>query len=123
MKNIFRQKSTTSHEEYVNLLRKQIVQVATKILNEELGLIEGTRLLSAASREVTNNQFDPDFLLFVAVDSETDALPIGKERQYWADYALVEKDKEIKRAEEFYREQIIAGCKVLIERFTLDTNS
>ena len=106
-----------SHEEYVYGQQQRVVQVAEQILNQEIGLIEGARLLSRLRGEVTESQFDPDFTLFVGIDSETDALPVGDERQLWADSVLLEKDKEIKRLEDFYRDNVVAACKVLISRF------
>ncbi|MCB8979707.1 MAG: hypothetical protein H6657_20040 [Ardenticatenaceae bacterium] len=111
------QSSNMSHEEYVYRQQQRVVQVAEQILNQEIGLIEGTRLLSRLRGEVTEGQFDPDFTLFIGIDSETDALPVGDERQFWADSVLLEKDKEIRRLEDFYRDNVVAACKVLISRF------
>jgi len=121
MKRLPKQTSKLSHEEYIVLQRKRVVQLANRMLNEEIGLIEGVRLLSTLRWEVTDDQFDPDFLFFIGIDSETDALPIGEERRHWADYALVEKDKEIKKNEDFYRMEVFASCKVLIERFSTES--
>ena len=87
-------------------------------MNHEIGLIEGVRLLSRLRWQVTDDQFDPDFLFIVGVDSETDALPIGEERQLWKASVLRDKDEEIKRLEGFYRSKIVAACHVLIKRFS-----
>jgi len=106
-----------SHDDYVQNQKNRVVEVSTMMLNGEMDLIEGTRLLTTLRWEVTEDQFDQDFLLFVGIDSETDALPIGEERLDWADYALAEKDVEIKRIEDYYRDKIFAACRVLVERF------
>jgi hypothetical protein len=41
-------------------------------------------------------------VVFTAIDSETDALPIGEVRQLWSPEALERKDHEITKAEHFY---------------------
>ena len=106
-----------SHEEYVAEQKARIVNIAIQVLNEQTGIIEGARLLSALQFEITDQDFDPDFLIFVVITSETDSLPIGSEREYWATSALIKKDKQIKHAEDLYREQAFASCKALVERF------
>ena len=111
--------SKMTNEEYVKLQKNRVVKIANKLLNDDIGIIEGSRLLSSLRHEVTDEreQLDPDFLIFVVIDSDTDSLPVGKQREYWADYALVAKDKEVKQAEDFYREDVMQACKVLIARF------
>ena len=54
---------------------------------------------------------EEDRILVIAIDSETDHLPIGNVRELWAPDALEEKDMEIKRAEELYRPQFLEACK------------
>jgi hypothetical protein len=47
---------------------------------------------------------DEDFLVFVAIDSETDGLPIGPVRDRWLAAALAEKEDAIERARDWARE-------------------
>ncbi len=109
-----------THEEYLQLQNERVVETAKKLLNNKIGIIEGARILSSLRHDITDEteRLDPDFVLFVGIDSETDSLPVGKERRNWAAYALVEKDKEIQQAEDFYRDKVMAACKVLIDRFS-----
>jgi hypothetical protein len=100
--------------------KAQVIEIANKVLANQIGIIEGARELAHLRWQVTDDEFDPDFIPFVAVDSETDALPIGEERVYWASKVLVEKDQEIKEADDFYREKILAACRILIARFAYD---
>ncbi len=58
------------------------------------------------------DQFSP----FVAIDSETDDLPIGAVRDLWEVKALERKDLEISRCEQLYRTQAFEACRVLFER-------
>jgi hypothetical protein len=54
---------------------------------------------------------EEDRILVIAIDSETDDLPVGLVRELWAADALEEKDKEIKRAEELYKVRFLEACK------------
>ena len=103
---------------YLEGQRKQVVTIAQDILSGKKGVIEGARLLARLGPTVTRDDRDPDFLPFVAIDTETDGLPLGKERELWANSALLEKDKEIQREEEFQREKVFAACRIIIERFS-----
>lgn len=97
--------------------REQIATIAQDILNNKLGVIEGARLLARLRPTVTRDDFDPDFQAFVAVDTETDDLPLGKERELWAGSALLEKERKIQDAEKFHRKQVFAACRIIIDRF------
>ena len=55
------------------------------------------------------------FIPFVAIDSETDDLPIGAVRDLWQPDALARKDLEISRCEQLYRKQVAEACLALIE--------
>lgn len=103
--------------EYVEAQQKKVVTVAQDILDGRIGIIKGARLLSGLRYTVTRDEGDPDFLTFVGIGSETDHLPVGVEREFYAKDALVEKDKEIKRLEDRYQEWAFASCRALIARF------
>ena len=96
---------------------QRVVTVASAMLRGELGVIEGSQLLCTLWPLVSSLHRDPDFLTFVAIDSETDHLPVGDVRRHWAPDALVIKDKEIRAAEAFYRDLAFAGCERLLARF------
>jgi hypothetical protein len=50
----------------------------------------------------------------IAVESETDHLPVGEVRKPWASYALREKDVEIAHAEELYRTDFLQTCRKIV---------
>jgi hypothetical protein len=106
-----------SHEEYIVEQKAHVVNIASQMLDGKIGIIEGARLLRRLQYEVIDQYLDSDFLIFTVIESETDGLPIGSEREHWATSALIEKDKQVKHAEALYREQALISCKVLIERF------
>ena len=96
----------------------QVISIVSKMLEGQIGIIEGSRLLTQLLGYLTDDMDDEDFLIFLGNVSETDDLPVGQERQYWATWALAEKDKQILHAEELYREQALAGCRALLKRFS-----
>ncbi len=112
------------NEEKVAFIRGKIVAICEAILNEEIGVIAGSRILNRLEFELLHNevgwfQRDEDFVTFVAIDSETDSLPVDSERRNWSVEALERKDEEIAKAEELYKDDAFAACKILIERFDM----
>ena len=103
-------------EEYY--LRGKIVAICEAVLAEEIGIIAASRRLSALGLELFERQHE-DFITFDAVDSETDDLPVDKERRNWSAEALKQKDTEIAEAEAFYKNNVVAACRKLIERFAI----
>ena len=71
-----------------------MVKIASAIIAGDIGIIEGARELALLGHEIADD-FDSDFMPFVAIDSETDHLPVGKVRKFWSPEALRDKDKEI----------------------------
>jgi len=103
-------------EEYY--IRGKIVAICEAVLAEKIGIIVASRTLSALGLELIDGH-DEDFITFDAVDSETDDLPVDIERKNWSADALKRKDAEIAEAEAFYKNDVIAACRKLIERFVI----
>lgn len=96
------------------------IAIARSILAGETGVIEGSRALSSMRWKFGTDMPD-QFSPFVAIDSETDDLPIGAVRDLWDLNALARKDLEISRCERFYETQAFEACKALIERLKSNT--
>ncbi len=105
------------NEEHLRQQQAIVVDVARKMLAGHVGIIEGARRLERIRYTVLGDARDPDFDVFTAIVSETDALPVGEERQNWAADVLVEQDKAIKRAEDAWQEKALATCSALVKRF------
>jgi hypothetical protein len=97
--------------------RQKVASVAQDILDGRIGIIEGSRRLNSLRHRIDVDEFDPDLLTFVVVESETDALPVGDVRRQWASDALAKKDVEIAAAEAFYRKDVLESCSRLVARF------
>ena len=76
-------------------------------------VLEAVRqLVSLAHTDAIAELEDRRFI--IAVESETDHLPIGEVRKLWAPDALKEKDVEIARAEDFYRTDFLETCRRIV---------
>jgi len=109
-----------SHMDAVQYRAKQcrrVVEIARQVILGTLGVIEGSRELSQLRHAVSDNDHDPDFSFFVALDSETDDLPLGSVRTHWAAYALAKKDEQIRRIEADTRDEALQHCERLVLRF------
>jgi hypothetical protein len=95
---------------------EKIVALARSILSGESGIVEGSRHLTAWRFDV-GAENDPDFIFFVAVDSETDDLPIGPVRQHWNLEVLRVKDAELAAYEAQVRVNAFAVCRSLIQKY------
>jgi hypothetical protein len=54
---------------------------------------------------------EADRILIIAIESETDHLPVGEVRKYWASDALQAKETEIARTETLWRDKFLDACK------------
>ena len=105
------------NEEYMNAKRQEVVKMARDLLEGEIDFLSGVRGLRGLKHEVSDNDFDPDFLVFVAIYSETDHIPLPELRESCSESWLKKCDKEVEGVEERNREQVAEACRKLINRF------
>lgn len=103
----------TLHSEVGNLT--EIITVARAVLNGDMKVIEASRVLLKLKRSA--GLAGEVFLPFIAIDSETDHLPVGPERELWPAEALAKKDQEIREVEEMYADIAREACSLIIEQF------
>lgn len=94
--------------------KEKIIRIANDILENRIGIIKGARELDRFQFEY-NLENNKSLLFFVGISSETDHLPVGEERVKWSKDTLLEKDKEIKEIEDYYRNSALLACKELIK--------
>jgi hypothetical protein len=82
--------------------KAKILFFAKQLLADRLGVIATSRMLSPF-RYDAENEIAELLIVFAGIDSETDSLPVGAVREYWAPEALARKDTEIAEAENLYR--------------------
>jgi hypothetical protein len=103
---------------YLQFARAELVKIAKGMINEEIRPLLGARLLCYRFHQL-KNEIDPKIWRFIiGVDSESDGLPIGSERQHWAPEALREKDKIADDYEQRVRDDLIQVAKKLVTQFS-----
>lgn len=105
-------------ENEIKAQRAKAIKTAEEMISGKVGIIAGARIMSGLRFDTELPEDDEDFLALVAIDSETDDLPVGSEREQWWAEALREKDIEIQRCEERYRQDAIDACERLILKLT-----
>jgi hypothetical protein len=94
--------------------RQRAREVTEAVMDGRTTVLEAAReLVSIAHTDAIANE--EDRILIIAIESETDDLPIGEVRKLWAPYALEAKDAEIARCEELWKAQFIEACKRIVE--------
>jgi hypothetical protein len=87
--------------------------LARGLISGELGTIAVARELKSF-RDGVEPEIGELLSVFVAIHSETDAFPIGKERSLWASQAFERYDAEIKTAEQRWRGKAVAASERLV---------
>jgi len=90
--------------------RREARDLAQAVLDGRMTVLEGARaLVSLAHTDAVPDLEDRK--LIIALESETDDLPVGEVRTLWATDMLKEKDVEIARAEKLYRDSFLQACQ------------
>lgn len=101
---------------YPSYRRAQAVAVAQAVLLGRLDVLRAARRLVGFRDEFDEMKDDEAFWTVVAIDSETDHLPLGPEREHWNAEALARKDEEIARAIAHWDAEGRAACERIIDR-------
>jgi hypothetical protein len=89
-------------------------EIAQSVLDGRTTVLEAVReLVSLTHTDAIADVEDRKFI--IAVESETDHLPVGEVRKLWASYTLKEKDVEIAGAEELYRTDFLHTCRRIVD--------
>jgi hypothetical protein len=98
--------------EYRTNARARMLTVARGVVSGDLSCIAAAR----QPRPIDGVEPEISAILdvFIGIHSETDALPIGKERAFWNREALARKDEEIKAAEERWRGRALDAAEQLV---------
>ena len=100
------------------LARRSLVAIAQAMLDGTLPFLEGTvQVLAFRSQLSGIADRDPDFDVFVVIQSETDHLPLEEQRSMWLPDALERLEPELKQSEEWAGSFAPQACRNLIERF------
>jgi hypothetical protein len=94
-----------------------IAKIVREVFSGQLSYLEATRPLLTLLREVGVCDDDPDLLALVVVDSESDHLPIGSQRQNWSAEALERKAQELDHCEAWAKRTAEEHLRSLLHRY------
>ena len=97
-------------------LRTQCIDVCQSVIAGKIGLVEGVRSLVSLSFDLGCEDEQP-FLGFRGIDSQSDHFPLGEFRDSWNKDALAREDAKRIDIEGDFRDQVVADCKEIIDRF------
>ena len=104
--------------ESVERAQREAVEVARRMIVGDFGLIAGCRRLVRLSHIFVDDWcVDSDFVVFGAVESETDHLPLEDQRVHWDIAAYETKQQEVRHYEGEKRDQVLKACRSVIVRF------
>lgn len=104
-------------ESSVRTLRGEVARCASALAEHALPLLEGVRRLASLRFDAADRDDDPDFAIFVVVDSETDHLPPEAARPSCSPAWLEQCDRELAEVERIYGPSINTACERLVVRF------
>jgi hypothetical protein len=103
-------------EGYAAHINAELVSAARDFLADKVGVIATARILKPHLHALED--YRPDLAkttrMVVAIDSETDALPIGNVREMWHPSTAAIEDAKAKHSEELCRQDISAVCRELV---------
>lgn len=105
-----------THEEYVNIQRQEIIEIAKKIVKKDIDIIEGCRKISGIWFEAELPE-DDSYNFFTLIDDDTDTFLRGYAREISSEEYLKEQDQKEKEYLERYEKDINEECQKLIDGY------
>jgi hypothetical protein len=105
-------------EEQIVKIKSEIIEMADKMMADQMDLIEGCRRITSLQSKLNN--FDDVFLVFRGIASETYDIPIGAERNTWSKEYLAKSDLEKKDYLRKVEKQILNACLNVKNKFCED---
>jgi len=105
--------SSTARITAISELRRAIARLRAR----ELSFLDGVRLINEIGHRLTREAADPDFVLFIAIDSESDHLPNSHARSISSSTCIERANREESELESKYGAQVAAACERLLGRF------
>lgn len=101
--------------DYIALYRNRIIETAQQMLAGHISYIEGTRLVCSLLSDARLNGLEPPFVAFIAIDSETDNVPVGLVRDRWQAAAKERYAEEWAQAEASAKRWGETACMEIID--------
>jgi hypothetical protein len=98
-------------------LERRFTRRATQVLAGDVALIDATQELFRLAIQLGLEEGDSIYDDLRLIASETDRLPLGQVRQFWAAEALKRLEPEIEHAEIWAREFGLDTCRSIVSRY------
>ena len=99
--------------------RAAILQLAQKMLDRELGIIEGCCAICQQRPTLEDSDVQADVLLpFIGFESELHNYPIGEARKHWNQEALRKLDERLREIVAAAEPEIFSACRALLARWS-----
>lgn len=98
-------------------IEARIVTVAQGMLSGSVPVVDGCRSLLQLRRRLAKVD-EGLFETITAVESETDAVPLGAERNFWTQEALARKDAEVETYVCRVRDSVMEACRNLVQHYS-----
>jgi len=90
--------------------REKLREALEGMLNGTVSCIEGSRIVNDFATAAGLDRYKEPFVRFLAIASETDAVPIGDVRKLWHPEAVIKHAEEWARAESWAMEYGKVAC-------------
>ncbi len=101
--------------------RAELAKAVAAIRSGEMPFVEGVRRIVSLRSALREPNFDPDFMVLVAVESESDHLPNSHAKLMASDAWLAQCNAEERELQERYGPEVLATCERLLARFAGET--
>jgi hypothetical protein len=101
--------------DYIAMCRSRIIEAAQQMLAGQIAYIEGTRLICSLLSDARLDRLEPPFVTFIAIDSETDYVPIGSVRDRWQAAAKERFAEQWTQAEAYAKRYGEPACSEAID--------
>lgn len=88
-----------------------------RLLDGKQSYISGSRDIAEIGQASSVLQDDPDFVVFVAIESETEMVPVGEALENWSVKAIERTRQEWDGAETWAKHSGIHAAENLVRRF------
>ena len=92
------------------LAREKLIETLEAMMGGKLSFIEGSRIVSRLIETAGYDRLSDPLVTFVAIDSETDAVPMGQVRDLWHPDAVAKHEKKWSQSEAWAKQVGEPAC-------------
>ena len=104
-----------SIEKQFSIIQEQLLQLARKVLERKIGVVEGSLLIAPILFEL-GLECEEAFETILSVSSVCERFVFGETRKLWSPELLERQDSELCRYENLYRSGVESSCREIINR-------